>query len=94
MNAPSPDGNGWYLDGNEMQIKWNAMPSIPESLVKHVSCSCAKTACKTKQCSCKASNVTCTDACSCINCCNIDKIEEMDIYNEDICSDDDSDENY
>ncbi len=72
INAPYPPGNGWSLDDNQIQITWNTMPSVPEFLITHVSCSCLKTACTTQHWSCSTINVQCTDAFSYINCINND----------------------
>ena len=69
VDLPSPVGNGWTLDNNEQEITWMTRPPAPQSLIECVECKC-KTGCSTMRCSCKKTDLKCTDLCSCCDCQN------------------------
>ena len=47
--APSPNGFGWILEGNHLEIKWGTKESAPDSILEYVMCRCKK-GCNTKRC--------------------------------------------
>ena len=54
------------------------LPVAPDSVLEIVNCSC-KTGCKSNRCSCKKSNLSCTDLCECSDSCkNKDTSESND----------------
>ena len=61
-------------------------PPVPESTIELVCCKCKK-GCKTEKCSCRKSNIQCTDVCLCHEI-DVDQCHNMQV----IQSDDDSDE--
>ena len=61
-------------------------PPVPESSIELVCCKCKK-GCKTGTCSCRKSNLECTDVCLCHEI-DVDQFHNMQV----IQSDDDSDE--
>ena len=84
MNIPSPEGNGWILDG-EYKIPWMTLPAAPDSLLEIVKCSC-KTGCKTQRCSCLKAQLKCSDLCSCESCTNMRwMVDEDTILTENEC---------
>lgn len=64
LNLPSPCGNGWKLDDitSILTHEYMLQQPIPESMVELVRCKCKK-ACSSKSCSCRKSNLSCTDVC-------------------------------
>ncbi len=78
--APSPNGFGWILEGNNLEIKWGTKESAPDSILEYVMCKCKK-GCNTKRCSCQKANLPCTELCQCSECENIqgNSMEEDDI---------------
>ena len=69
-DIPSPDGHGWTLCDNTLQVHWMDAEPAPHALMQLASCGC-KTECGTRRCSCRASDLGCTDACKCpISCRN------------------------
>ena len=64
VDLPSPVGNGWTLDNNELEITWMTRPPA-----ECVECKC-KTGCSTMRCSCKKTDLKCTDLCSFCDCQN------------------------
>ena len=87
MDIPSPDGNGWILDG-EYKILWMTLPAAPDSLLQIVKCTCKK-GCTSQRCSCLKAQLKCSDLCSCENCSNFIAVDEDTIVSED---DDDNDD--
>lgn len=69
ISAPSPEGHGWYKDGNELFVQWMDQEPMPGFLKNIVHCSC-KLHCNSNRCSCKSNNVPCTDMCKCSECNN------------------------
>ena len=63
-DIPSPDGHGWTLCDNTLQVHWMDAEPAPHALMQLASCGC-KTECGTRRCSCRASDLGCTDACKC-----------------------------
>ena len=62
------------------------MDPAPPELMKYIHHSCQKCRCGRNQCSCRASGVSCTDLCGCVECVNDGTTE-----NESILIQDDSD---
>ena len=85
ISSPSPTGHGWQLEAeNELLIKWMEEAPAPELVLKTVHCSCRKTACSSKMCSCRNAELQCTDLCGCIDCSNnVDICDEVTIRNDD-----------
>lgn len=99
INTPRPSEHGWLVTDNTIKIQWGNLPIAPDYLLKHISCSCLKTACSTKKCTCKSNNAFCSEFCSCeSNCQNsndsdiMDK-EEQALVDNDILYDDNDDFN-
>ena len=92
MNLPPPVG-GWKIVDGRLEIAWMTRPSAPDSLIECVSCKC-KTGCKTQRCSCRKSELQCTDVCGCSDCSNIYEGEDSEGEGSYACSnfsDDDED---
>ena len=86
LNLPSPDGNGWYVNNGVLSPEYMVKPPVPESTIELVCCKCKK-GCKTGACSCRKSNLSCTDVCQC------HEIDEDQCHNMQVIrTDDDSDE--
>ena len=68
ISAPSPDGNGWTVENDDIIISWMSDPPAPESVLKNVHCSCKKNRCLSRVCSCKSASLPCTDLCGCNDC--------------------------
>ena len=68
IEAPSPVGHGWQMEGDCLAFKWTSMPLAPPSVLQNVSCKCKKGRCKSRICSCIAVELSCTDLCHCNNC--------------------------
>ena len=67
-DIPSPEGHGWTLHENILQVHWMDAQPAPHALMQLASCGC-KADCETRRCSCKASELGCTDACKCPSSC-------------------------
>ena len=93
VNVPSPVGNGWALDDEELKITWMIRPPAPQSLIECVECKC-KTGCSTMRCSCKKADLKCTDLCSCCDCQNeaAGDDDDADESSCDLAQSDDDDE--
>ena len=73
---PCPDGYGWTLNNDILEIVWMLNKPAPDEIIELISCSCRKNACKSNRCVCKSHSLHCTDLCSCDNsfCENFEKI--------------------
>ena len=71
--SQGPDGQGWRVRGEELEIDWTDIAPAPESVMELVCCGC-RGMCETRRCSCVKNELHCTDACSCgeecVNCDN------------------------
>ena len=65
QNLPSPDGRGWKMEGDNLVPVLMTKEHAPKNIVELTACRCKKSAC-TRNCSCKLSNLPCTDACLCM----------------------------
>ena len=45
IDAPSPDGHGWKVDENSIEIIWTEKPIAPPTLLQLSSCKCVKSRC-------------------------------------------------
>ncbi|XP_057314196.1 uncharacterized protein LOC130655456 [Hydractinia symbiolongicarpus] len=94
-NLPSPNGHGWNVNGEKLEIIWLLRRPAPDALLEMVSCSCRKSSsCAKETCVCSSYDLPCTDLCSC-NCVdqgsdNDEIILENDV--EDDSSDDESED--
>ena len=70
ISPPDPVGHGWMLEEGELKINWMRDPPAPPEILKQVNCSCKKSKCNTRVCSCKSNDVSCTELCGCIDCAN------------------------
>ena len=77
---PCPDGYGWIIKDDVLNIVWMLNKPVPEEIIELISCSCCKSSCKTDQCVCKAHSLNCTDLCNCTLCENGD--ENIIVENE------------
>ena len=64
INAPSPVGHGWKLEGNHLVFDWMSKNPAPRSVLKTENCKCQKNDCK-GACSCSRVGLPCTDLCHC-----------------------------
>ena len=62
LNLPSPVGNGWCLNNKVLEPEFMINASVPEGKIELISCKCKK-GCKNNSCSCRKSQLICTDAC-------------------------------
>ena len=84
IDAPTPVGQGWHLDGNKLSITWITRGPAPTSVLQAVHCSCKTSKCVTGRCSCVNARLSCTDLCKCIECTNTSKtIAEQTLEMED-----------
>ena len=65
QNLPSPDGRGWKMEGDNLVPVLMTKEHAPKNIVELTACRCKKSAC-TRNCSCKLSDLLCTDACLCM----------------------------
>ena len=65
QNLPSPEGHGWKVVENSLVPVLLTKEQAPKSIIELTACRCKKSAC-TRNCSCKLSNLSCTDACLCM----------------------------
>ncbi|XP_065649422.1 uncharacterized protein LOC136078186 [Hydra vulgaris] len=86
LNVSSPDGYGWSLNGDQVNLVWTTIPPAPDSLLEFVHCSC-KLNCVTNRCSYKQNGITCIDLCACGEACENTSFDER-LYDDD----DDDDE--
>jgi hypothetical protein len=90
-SLPEPTTLGWTEDIGQFMPVLSRLPVAPDSVVELVKCGCTKTKCGGR-CSCRQSNVTCTEHCKCEadeeNCTNV----SGDIIEDD--GDESTDEEY
>ena len=84
---PSPDGQGWKLNGQILEIVWCNLAPAPEDVMQLICCRC-QGACKTMRCSCLKSGLPCSEACQCSEECEnttqiVYDIEDEDENNQD-----------
>ena len=83
QNLPSPEGNGWQMkDGKLSPVLMTRNPA-PRGIIELAKCGCTTSECK-KNCSCKKSELPCTEACLCMadeGCCN--PLNENLVYYDD-----------
>ena len=84
-NVLTPDGYGWYLEDDILQVQWMLRKPIPDDLLEFISCRYQTSSCSNKKCICVAHGLNCTDLCTCSNCDNQE-------YNSE--SEDDSDNEF
>jgi hypothetical protein len=70
IKPPSIVDHGWKFEGSNLSCQWMTQPPAPEEILRQVHCRCKKSTCKNQQCSCRKSNVVCTDFCDCVDCSN------------------------
>ena len=64
FETPSPNGYGWKIKQDTLQIEWMTKEPAPKAVLEFVSCkSCKK--CNTRRCPCKNRGFQCTDSCGC-----------------------------
>ena len=82
---PSPHGHGWVVkdgaSGSDINIEWTTQLPAPEQLLELISCRC-KRGCQSRQCSCLANGLLCTDACQCSDCTNSKDADEDSLAEE------------
>ena len=69
QQIPSPEGNGWTLDGetNSWLLAWTNLEVASKACSELVKCSCRSVKGCGERCSCKKVNWKCTELCKC-NC--------------------------
>ena len=79
--SQGPDGQGWRVRGEELEIDWTDIPPATESVMELMCCGC-RGKCETRRCSCFKNELHCTDACSCgeecVNCANSQFSDDQD----------------
>ena len=88
LSLPSPIGNGWMRDENNMmQHEMMSNKPVPDVVAELTHCTCKK-GCQTNQCRCRKSNLQCMEACLCHDTCkNIRHEEDFDEDDEDEVTD-------
>ncbi|KAJ8030340.1 hypothetical protein HOLleu_26725 [Holothuria leucospilota] len=81
-DVPSPIGHGWVISENELSIDWMDLPPAPSGILEYVQCSCKKSKCRQRTCSCTQSGLPCTDLCKCKDCDNAVEVNEIDDIEE------------
>ncbi len=89
--APSPDGNGWKIQGTGIRIVWSNEPPAPKDVLPLVHCRCAKLGCISNRCSCVQAAVPCIDMCGCTSLCKNTVADEGMLGGSMLYSDRDSD---
>lgn len=80
----NPIENGWQVRGKKLIPIYFEGPTSMDILDKYI-CGCGgKRSCERSTCPCRAHNLECCDACSCSNCQNKTKIQEVDIHELDV----------
>ena len=90
QNLPSPEGNGWQTEDGKLSPVLMARNPAPTGIIELAKCGCTTSECK-KNCSCKKSELPCTEACLCMadkGCCN--PLNENLVYYDDVYSDSDT----
>lgn len=70
ISAPSPVGHGWRLLDGQLVVHWMTTGAAPDEVLNYVHCSCKKSRCEASRCTCRTSDLSCTELCSCSNCAN------------------------
>ena len=87
-DPPCPSGHGWIIHQDTLSVRWMTLDPAPPELLRISKCSCQKTKCKTKQCSCFVAGVSCTPLCGCVVCENSDEsVAESQLLNDESGSD-------
>ena len=76
-NIPSPSGNGWHVVDGQLTAEWMTQKSAPDELLLLINCHCQK-GCSSGRCSCVRAGMPCTDACSCEECNNHQRVYSCD----------------
>jgi len=79
---------GWVLNNNELQVQWMIRDPAPEIVLQTISCSCRKSSCLTRACSCCSNGIKCTELCSCLNCSNLENESSTESEDEESDNDD------
>ena len=81
---PSPDGNGWSLKDDMLEVTWMENLPAPESVLELITCDCRRSKCNTR-CQCKVLSLECTDICKChANCENVSYDDHSDLDDEEV----------
>ena len=87
-SSPSPNGHGWKVVDDELDIDWGDLPPAPSSLLELTYCSCNKTSCEKPSDtgkgtgSCRRHGASCTELCKCVDCRNSIITKELDSDDE------------
>ena len=68
QNLPSVSGNGWYVKDSDIEtVLMNKEPAL-KGLIELIACSCKKSACGTRACTCRQNKLcSCMAGESCLN---------------------------
>lgn len=83
ISAPSPVHHGWKISDDVLEIDWMVNEPVPRSLLQQIHCKCKKTSCEKLLCTCRASNLLCTELCFCYNCNNCNQTDVQPISDSD-----------
>ena len=66
QNVLSVSGNGWYVKDGDTETVLMNIESAPKGLIDLTACSCKKSACGSRICTCRQNELACTEFCSCV----------------------------
>ena len=81
QNLPSVSGNGLYAKDSDIEIVLMNKEPAPKGLFELTACSCKKSACGTRACTCRQNELACTGFCSCLadeSCLNQENVSAAD----------------
>ena len=62
--VPSPEGHGWLITDDHVEIDWMSLPPAPDALLELILCGCT-TNCTTGRCMCKRNGLPYAESCQC-----------------------------
>ena len=77
-DVPDPDGYGWSMIDDKLEIQWILRDPAPPEVLQLISCGCKKSKCSSRTCMCVSHGLVCTDLCSCNDCENCSHQDDDD----------------
>ena len=81
QNLPALSGNGWDVNGMDIQTVLMTKEPAPKELIELTACNCKKSACGTRACTCRQNDLACTEFCACMadeSCLNPENMPDID----------------
>ena len=81
QNLPAVSGNGWDVNGMDIQTVLMTKEPAPKGLIELTACNCKKSACGTRACTCRQNDLACTEFCACMadeSCQNTENMPDID----------------